>query len=107
MEKPQHLTRGEFEDRLIAGSDFTEAEADAYYEWAQANIDRWWDIDDAGMIAEMFCAETTPGHRMVRDTFQLPLDLQEKLRARAHAGRVSKSEIVRQALREYLAITRR
>lgn len=45
--------------------------------------------------------------KMIRDTFQLPRDLQDKLRERAHAERISKSEIVRQALGAYLAITRR
>ncbi len=90
------LSRGEFEDRLIGSGDFTDAEANAYYAWAKASINRWWDIDDAGTVYEMFCA------RMVRDTFQLPRDLQEKLRERAHAERISKSEIVRRALRAYL-----
>lgn len=45
--------------------------------------------------------------KMVRDTFQLPRDLQDKLRERAHAERISKSEVVRQALRAYLCQSHR
>jgi hypothetical protein len=67
--------------------------------------DDGWTVDydfdrDGGAIITL----TTAGAErpMVRDTFQLPRDVQEQIRERAHAERVSKSEVVRRALGEYL-----